>query len=303
MLTRSRRFTFATVAIAATAAMLLTSCADDVLTEEEDTTKSSAAAYNEEIHDMLPDRIKESGVIAVGTEAFYPPYDYFADDETTIVGLDPDLVHAVGEVLGVEMDIQNMAFDGLLPALEAKRLDMVSGALGVNAERVEKYDFVSYFNTPQGITVLADNPEGIEKKEDLCGQPVSVLEASHQLMLLEKMNENECASNPMEIMAFPADNDALQQLLTGRAVAHLAQYPVAAYNAENFRGGDTFAAFPETSFGPYILGKVFRKDDTELRDAVQAAFNDLIETGKYLEILEAHGLEDGAIEKSEINPL
>lgn len=297
---QSRHTSFATVAALSAAALLLSGCAG---TEDSTGEERPGAEMSQEIHDMLPDRIKDSGVIAVGTEAFYPPYDYFDDDETTIVGLDPDIVHALGDVLGVEMKLEHMAFDGLLPALDAKRIDMVTGALGVNADRVAKYDFVSYFNTPQGITVLADNPKGVESRDDLCGLNVSVLDASHQLNLLEEMNGDICSGNPMNIMAFPADSDALQQLQNGRADAHLAQYPVAAYNAETFGGGDTFLAISEDAFGPYILGKVFRKDDTELRDAVQAAMNELIESGVYQEILEAHGLESGAIERSEINPL
>jgi polar amino acid transport system substrate-binding protein len=301
---KPRPATRTAIAALAASALFLTGCASQGA-ENSGAPESErpTASVNTDIQAMLPARITESGIITVGTEAYYPPYESFADDDSTIIGLDPDLLHAIGDVLGVEMKIENLAFDGLLPALDAKRLDIVSAALTINADRVEKYDFVSYFNTPQGITVLADNPKGIKTRDDLCGLNVAVLDASHQLSLLEAMNQDVCSDNKMTITAFTSDADALQQLQSGRADASLSQYPVAAYSAANFGSGDTFTAISDASFGPSLLGEVFRKDDSELRDAVQAAINHLIESGVYEEVLDAHGLAVGAITQAEINEI
>ena len=301
---KPRPATRTAIAALAASALFLTGCASQGA-ENSGAPESErpTASVNTDIQAMLPARITESGIITVGTEAYYPPYESFADDDSTIIGLDPDLLHAIGDVLGVEMKIENLAFDGLLPALDAKRLDIVSAALTINADRVEKYDFVSYFNTPQGITVLADNPKGIKTRDDLCGLNVAVLDASHQLSLLEAMNQDVCSDNKMTITAFTSDADALQQLQSGRADASLSQYPVAAYSAANFGSGDTFTAISDASFGPSLLGEVFRKDDSELRDAVQAAINHLIESGVYEEVLDSHGLAVGAITQAEINEI
>ncbi|EAR24253.1 secreted protein [marine actinobacterium PHSC20C1] len=293
----------AAAALAAAALFLAGCSATDEVSQEVPGKERPTASLNTDVQAMLPDRIQESGVITVGTEAYYPPYESFADDDSTIIGLDPDLLHAIGDVLGVEIKLENMAFDGLLPALDAKRLDIVSAALTINADRVEKYDFVTYFNTPQGITVPADNPKGVKTRDDLCGLNVAVLDASHQLSLLEAMNADLCADNEMTITAFTSDADALQQLQSGRADASISQYPVAAFSAANFGNGKIFTAISDASFGPSLLGEVFRKDDSQLRDAVQAAINDLIESGVYEEVLDAHGLSVGAITQSEINEI
>lgn len=301
---KPRPATLTAIAALAASALFLAGCAsEDAGSQGVPESERPTASLNTDIQAMLPARIAESGIITVGTEAYYPPYESFADDDSTIIGLDPDLLHAIGEVLGVEMKIENLAFDGLLPALDAKRLDIVSAALTINADRVEKYDFVSYFNTPQGITVLADNPNGIKTRDDLCGLNVAVLDASHQLSLLEAMNDDVCSDNQMTITAFTSDADALQQLQSGRADASLSQYPVAAFSAANFGSGDTFTAISDASFGPSLLGEVFRKDDSELRDAVQAAINDLIDSGVYEEVLDTHGLAVGAITRAEINEI
>ncbi|WP_341952489.1 ABC transporter substrate-binding protein [Salinibacterium sp. TMP30] len=301
---KPRPSTLTAVAAVAAAALFLTGCsATEVGSQDVPASDRPTAALNTDIQAMLPERIMESGVITVGTEAYYPPYESFADDDATIIGLDPDLLHAVGDVLGVEIKLENMAFDGLLPALDAKRLDIVSAALTINADRVEKYDFVTYFNTPQGITVPADNPKGITTRDDLCGLNVAVLDASHQLSLLEAMNDDLCSDNQMTVTAFTSDADALQQLQSGRADASLSQYPVAAYSAANFGNGNIFTAISDPSFGPSLLGEVFRKDDTQLRDAVQAAINDLIDSGVYEEVLDANDLAVGAITQAEINEI
>jgi len=301
---KPRPATLTAIAALAASALFLAGCAsEDAGSQGVPESERPTASLNTDIQAMLPARIAESGIITVGTEAYYPPYESFADDDSTIIGLDPDLLHAIGDVLGVEMKIENLAFDGLLPALDAKRLDIVSAALTINADRVEKYDFVSYFNTPQGITVLADNPNGIKTRDDLCGLNVAVLDASHQLSLLEAMNDDVCSDNQMTITAFTSDADALQQLQSGRADASLSQYPVAAFSAANFGSGDTFTAISDASFGPSLLGEVFRKDDSELRDAVQAAINDLIDSGVYEEVLDTHGLAVGAITRAEINEI
>lgn len=300
-MTIQRRTLFASLATVSAAALVLTGCSADDGADAESATPS--AAMVQEIHDMLPESIRDAGVIQVGTEAFYPPHEYFAEDEETIIGVDPDIVYALGDILGVEMNLENMAWDGLLPALDAGRIDMIAAAMGVTEERVQKYDFVSYFNTVQGATVLAGNSNNISVAADLCGLNISVLDGSHQLDELEKFNAAECAGNEMTVMPFPADSDALQQLQNGRADAHIAQFPAASYNAETFGGGDTFEALPMDDLAPQILALSLAKDSTELRDALQAAMNELIDSGLYAEILAEHGLESGAIVESEINPL
>lgn len=293
----SRRAALACAAVSS-AALLLTGCGGD-----SEAGENPAAQMNQEIHDSLPERIKDAGVLKVGTEAFYPPHEYFDVDQETIIGIDPDIVDAIGEVMGVEIELQNLSWDGLLPALDAGRIDMVSAAMGVNAERVKKYDFVSYFNTIQGVTVLAENADKFAEPKDLCGRNVSVLDGSHQLDILDDLNSGTCSGDKMTIMPFSADSDALQQLKNGRADVHLAQYPAASYNARTFGNGKTFVAHPMEELEPQILGNAFRKDEGELRDAVLAATNELIESGSYAKILEEHGVGNSAVTESEVNPL
>jgi polar amino acid transport system substrate-binding protein len=254
-----------------------------------------------ELNAMLPADISDAGTLEVGTEALYPPYEYLDEDGQTIIGLDPDLLDAITSRLGVEYTLTNTAFDGLLPALDGDRFDVVAAAVTDTTARQQNYDFVDYFLAGQAIVVAAGNPEGIAGVEDLCGQPVSVLISSAQEELLNRFNQEECAADPIEITALPTDQDALLQVQSGRAVASFTQEPVGRYNAAQIAGGNAFEVANAETLFPSPLGYVFDKEDTQLRNAWQAALQSLIEDGTYTEILESHGLESGAVDEATIN--
>lgn len=257
----------------------------------------SEVAVDEAAVALLPQEIADAGTLTVGTEAYYPPYEYLDSDGATVIGLDMDLIKAVGQKLGLEVTIENVAFDTLLPSLDTARYDVVVAAMTDTPERQENYDFVDYFNAGQGIVVAEGNPEGISAEADLCGKAVSVLRDSAQQGILEAFNTDICSSSPIEISAQATDNDALIQVQSGRAVASVSQYPVASYNVEQAGG---FELANEEPFQPEPLGMAVAKDN-ELSAAIQAALQSLIDDGTYTEILAAHGQEGGAVTEVVIN--
>ncbi len=285
----------------AAAAALLTACggADDADPAAGKTVASHAV--DKKLHDSLPANIKDAGKVKIGTEALYPPFESFAEDNETIVGLDPDLARSLGQILGVDVEFTHTAFDGLLTALDGGRFDLVMAAITDTKDREEVYDFVDYFLTGQSIVVKAGNPEGIEGVTDLCGQPVAVLKASTQEKMLGQFNEDECADDPIEIDSFPSDKDALMQVQSGRDVASFTQDAVGAYNASTIGGGNQFEIANAEALLPTPVGMVFTKEDTQLRDAFKAALEKLIADGTYDEILANHQLESGAVDSVVIN--
>lgn len=299
---RTRRLTWLTVTVAAGA--LLSSCgtADDARPAAGGGSEPVASeAVDQKLHESLPADIKEAGKVSIGTEALYPPFESFDDDNETIVGLDPDLAQALGQVLGVEVEFTHTAFDGLLTALDGGRFDLVMAAITDTKDREEVYDFVDYFLTGQSIVVKKDNPEDIKGITDLCGQPVAVLKASTQEKLLGQFNEEECADDPIEIDSFPSDKEALMQVQTGRDVASFTQDAVGSYNAATIGGGNQFEIANSEALLPTPVGIVFTKEDTQLRDAFKAALEKLIANGTYDEILAEYQLESGAVDSVTIN--
>lgn len=265
--------------------------------------KSSVPTQEENVslHDQLPEDIQSAGKVNIGTEALYPPFESFAEDNKTIVGLDPDLANALGQVLGIEVTMTHTAFDGLLTALDGGRFDLVMAAITDTTERQAKYDFVDYFTTGQAIVVKKGNPEKIAAIEDLCGKNVSVLVASTQEKLLGEFNGDQCASDKIKVTALPNDKDALLQVRTGRADASFTQDAVGRYNSRTIGGGNQFEVANSEPVLPVPVGIVFTKDNTQLRDAFKAALEELIANGTYDQILAKNDLSGGANKDATIN--
>jgi polar amino acid transport system substrate-binding protein len=299
---RSPRRRAGTSAVIAAVAVLLTACGGGgggATTEA--ASPAPAQQKNQALFDKLPKQVQQAGTVKMGTEALYPPFEYFAEDNKTIVGLDPDLATALAQVLGVKVTMTHTAFDGLLTALDGGRFDFVMAAITDTKARQAKYDFVDYFSTGQAIVVKKGNPAGIKGVADLCGKNVAVLISSTQQKLLGEFNANECKANPINVTALPSDKDALLQVQTGRAEANFTQDAVGSYNARTIGGGNQFEVANAEPIQPIPVGIVFDKSNTQLRDAFQAALKEIIANGTYDKILAKHGLSAGAKKDATIN--
>jgi polar amino acid transport system substrate-binding protein len=239
-------------------------------------------------------------VIKIGTEAYYPPFESFAKDNKTIVGLDPDLAAALGKVLGAKVTFTHTAFDGLLPALGAGRFDVVMAAITDTKERQQTFDFVDYFKSGQGIIVKKGNPKKIHGVKDLCGKKVAVLKASVQQKLLETFNKKECASSKITIIALPSDKDALLQIRSGRADASITQDAVARYNTTTGPASRQFEVANAKPISPVPLGIVFKKG-SPWRDKFKSALQKIQRNGSYDRVLKKYGLQSGAYKPVTIN--
>ncbi|WP_221585960.1 ABC transporter substrate-binding protein [Microbacterium sp. G2-8] len=294
---RSSRLPLALGGIALTVA-LAAGCSSSA----EEAPETPDVAVDEDLAALLPDDVREAGSVSVGTEAQYPPYEFVdtADGET-IQGLDIDLLEAAAAKLGLDYELDNVAFDTLLPSLDSERYDLVVAGVTDSVERQANYDFVDYFSADQAIIVPAGNPDDIAEMGDLCGLTVSVLVDTSQQALLEAENEASCAEDEIDILTQQTDTEALTQVQVGRASATLTQEAVGVYNAAQIQDGAAFEVANTESISGEPLGFVFAKGDDELRDAFQAALQSLVDDGTYGEILEGWDVSLGALDEITVN--
>ncbi len=250
----------------------------------------------------LPANIRSAGTIKVGSDVAYAPVEFFDTDGTTIIGIDPDLAKAMGDKLGVKFQFTNATFDGLIPAVRSKRFDLVMSAMSDTKKRQPQLDFVDYFNAGTSILVKKGNPENINSLDDLCGKTVALQRGTTQEDVA-KAQQAKCTSAgkaAIKLLTFDKDTDALLQIKGGRAVADMNDFPVAAYNAKTSGGGSDFEVVGEQiEAGPYGIG--VRKEDTQLRDALQAALKAIIADGTYDKVLEKWNVTKGALKTAAIN--
>jgi polar amino acid transport system substrate-binding protein len=137
----------------------------------------------------------------------------------TPVGFDVESYQAVAKRLGLKEKIVNTAFDGLIPALQANRCDLVWTALYINATRLKVADAVPYFKTSQVVMVPTGNPKGIKSEADLCGKSVSIQGGG----LVEERITAASAKCPsgqaIKFQAYPKVADEYNQIVIGRVDA------------------------------------------------------------------------------------
>lgn len=119
-------------------------------------------------------RIQEEGLMWVGMDASWPPFEYIDEPTGQIVGLDVDLARAIGQRLGVEVGLVNVGFDSLYDALYVGRFDAIVSALPYDPLLLEDVAYsISYFNAGQVLVVRADERE-ISEADDLSSKRLGV---------------------------------------------------------------------------------------------------------------------------------
>jgi polar amino acid transport system substrate-binding protein len=309
----TRRSRLAAVgSLVAAGALLLGACGDQTEDEGGDGGGTGGGTSEETdgsqapLHDMLPQSIQDAGEIMVGSDIAYPPIE-FIDEDDEITGIDPDIGEALGEVLGVEFTFENGTFDGLILGMNNGRHDIIMSAMTDTRERQQGAsadaegggaDFVNYFQAGSAILVPAGNPEGIETLDDLCGMTVAAQLGTANEDLVDAQ-QGEC-DEPIDPMMSEVDTDSITALQNGRADAVITDYPVALYNELTAGGGELFEVVgDQIDAAPY--GIAVPKDQTELRDALQAAVQEIMDNGTYADILAEWNAETGAIDEATIN--
>ena len=126
------------------------------------------------------DEIKEKGKIVLGVTPDYPPYEFTTTEngQKKVVGADIYLAQEIAKKLGVEVEIQEMAFDSLIAAVNANKVDMVISGVNPTEERKKAVDFSDIYYTGKGIFVVNKDSAEIKSVADLKGKKVGVQKGS-----------------------------------------------------------------------------------------------------------------------------
>lgn len=244
--------------------------------------------------------VKARGRLLVGSDIAYAPVEFYKEGTKEPEGIDIDLCEAIAARMGLKdgCEFRNTAFDGIIPALKAKRFDIIMSAMSDTPEREAEIDFVDYFTAGTSILVRKGNPEGIHSLDDLCGKTIGVQKGTTQEKVAGKQKQKcKAKGSDLTVLTFDTDPEAQQALKAGRTVADMNDFPVAAYVAKTT--GDFEVVGEQIGAGPYGIG--VRKEDTDLRDAIQRALKAVIADGTYDRILEKWNVTRGALKTAAIN--
>lgn len=221
------------------------------------------------------ERIKASGVLRVGLEGTYPPFN-FQDKSGQLAGFEVDFAKALAQQLGVKAEFSPAPFAGLLGSLESGRIDVVINQITITPERQAKYDFSEPY-TVSGIQIIAlKGKPAPSTPADLAGKKVGVgLGTNYEQWLRANVPG-------ADVRTYEDDPTKYQDLRAGRIDAVLNDRLVAA---------DFVKTSPEfvASGAPFAAqgSGVAMKKDPGLRVAINQAIDALRTNGKLAAISQA----------------
>ena len=224
----------------------------------------------------LLEKVKTSGKLVVGTEAQYAPYE-FKDLNANFAGCDMWLAQQIADSLGVELEVVDMAFDGIIPAVQSGQVDLGIAAFTNTPERAEEIDFSDLYETSaQLLIVKAGNADTYSTKESLAGLKVGAQKGTIQSQLIQSaLPESELFElEKYPSLALEVQNGNIAGLVVDQAVGEaLVATSNGALEVSNF----TFTA-EEASFGKSV---VIAKGNEDLVEAVNEVINKVTADGSY----------------------
>ena len=220
----------------------------------------------------------EEAVITVGTEATYPPFTF--KDKGEITGYDIDVLNEAAKRAGYEVEYEPMDFKGLVPALDAERIDMIANQMSITKERKEKYAFSDPYAVSGAQVIVASDNTDIQGIDDLDGKVVGSTQGSVYAQLAEEAGA--------EVKFYKGANQVLQDLQVGRLDAAL--------NDRLF----ILTELEKTGYDVKAVGDVFNKSeagymtrqDSDVLEKLNEALAEMKEDGTMAEIGEKYFGED-----------
>jgi arginine/lysine/histidine transporter system substrate-binding protein len=213
----------------------------------------------------------KAGKIVLGTSADYAPYEFHKsiNGKDTIVGFDIEIAKAIAKDLGVELEIKDMKFDGLLAALQAGNIDFVLSGMTPNEERAKSVDFSKiYYTAEQAVVVRAEDKDKFKTMDDLKTLKIGVQKSTIQ----EKLAQDQLPN--AQLKALGKIPDLVLELKNKKVDALIAEAPVAKGYVKNNNDLAVSAVTPKTDDNGSAVA--IKKGNTFLLEQVNKSLDKLI---------------------------
>ena len=240
----------------------------------------AAFASAEEAIDISGVTLLQDGVLNVGMEIGYPPFEEFAEDGVTPIGYDVDFAMALGDKLGLTINFVNTAWDGIFQGIGVN-YDVVISAVTITEDRKETMLFSDpYINNYQAVVVKADNMAEIDGFLDLDGMVIAVQkETTSDILMSDYVDTNTITAT---ISANEKIATCFTQLTNGEVDAVVVDSTVAVGYLASDPGMYRIAYLDESE--PEQFGVAMGLDATALQAAINEAIAQLDSEGFFEEI-------------------
>ncbi len=263
------------IAILAVLALVVTcfaACGGKTATDE--TTAAEGDATTAELVENPGET--SSDVLVMGTNAAFPPYEFVAEDGS-YAGIDVEIANAVAEKLGKTVEVKDMEFDSLIPAVAGGSIDFVMAGLTVTDERKETVDFSETYATGVQVIIVKEDSD-IASVDDLEGKKIGVQAGTTGDIYVtdEFGQENVSQFNNGSLAVQALINDQVDCVVIDNEPA------------KNFVAANEGLKILETEYTVEDYAAAFSKQNTELHDQFNAALAELIADGTVKGIIDKY---------------
>ncbi len=216
----------------------------------------------------------------IATDTTFAPFE-FQNEAGDYVGIDIDILAAVAEDQGFEYELRPLGFSAAVAALESNQADAVIAGMSMTEERQQKYDFSeAYYDSGVVMAISADDT-AIKSYTELTGKTVAVKTGTEGATFAESIKDQY----GFELVYFDESPLMYEDVKTGNSAACFEDYPVMGYGIAQ---GNGLKMVTDMEKGSSYGFAVLKGENTELLDMFNAGLKNIIESGKYQEILDSY---------------
>lgn len=249
--------------------------ATDAASEAETGAAETDAAETDAAEEET-DAAKEStgGTLVMATNAEFPPYEYYEGGE--IVGIDADIARAIAEDMGMELKIEDMAFDSIIAAVQSGKADFGAAGMTVTEDRLASVNFSDTYAEAKQVIIIKEGSE-IKSADDLTGKKVGVQLGTTGDILADEIEDGT-------VERYNKGAEAVMDLVGDRVDAVIIDNePAKVFVSQN--EGLTMI---EDAYEAEQYAIAIAKDNTELVEKINASIANLKESGKLQEIIDKY---------------
>lgn len=215
------------------------------------------------------EKIKKTGKLKIASNLEYRPFEYFDSDKNDIVGFDIDLARLIAQYIGIEAEIINTAWDGIIPGLLSKQYDIIISAMTITEERLKTVQFSHPYYDAGQIMVVRKDYQDIQKQDDMKGKKVGVQLGTTGDFAVSKIEG-------ADIVRYDTIDLALEALQNNNIEVVVSDAPTMAASVK----AREYLKLTGPVFTTEQYGMAMRKEDVDLRNAVNDALAKVMESGQ-----------------------
>lgn len=213
-------------------------------------------------------------VLRVASNPTFPPFEFVDSNTKEVTGFEMDLLRAAAKKAGHSVEIKNIGFDGIIPAILTHSVDMGASGFSITPERQKRVLFSQPIYTSGLAIAVQKNDKSIQSEKDLKGKRVAVQIGTTSAAYAKKIEG-------AQVVTFNNASEAVLDLVNGGAHAMINDLPVTAYIlTQQPKFNEALKVLPQKLSADHFAW-VYSKKNTKLANQMDAALTEMKKNGEY----------------------